>query len=126
MDAGSPRSPRTAVITGGGRGIGRAVALAFAEPGAHIVITSRTRSQLDATAAEITAKGAPGQYLSAIERLTMITPCASSVSRASNSRPRINGTPIARKYPGVIERVCTDGPWPSGIGCSSTWNPWLS
>ena len=49
---------RTVVITGGGRGIGRAIALAFAEPGAHIVITSRTASQLEKTAADIKAKGA--------------------------------------------------------------------
>ena len=49
---------RTVVVTGGGRGIGRAIALAFAAPGSHIVITSRTASQLDSTAAEIRAKGA--------------------------------------------------------------------
>ena len=49
---------RTVVVTGGGRGIGRAIALAFAEPGAHIIITSRTESELQQTAAEITAKGA--------------------------------------------------------------------
>ena len=49
---------RTVVVTGGGRGIGRAIALAFAEPGAHIVITSRTESQLQQTAADIKAKGA--------------------------------------------------------------------
>jgi len=49
---------RTVVVTGGGRGIGRALALAFAEPGAHIVITSRTESQLQQTAADIKAKGA--------------------------------------------------------------------
>jgi NAD(P)-dependent dehydrogenase (short-subunit alcohol dehydrogenase family) len=49
---------RTVVITGGGRGIGRAIALSFAEPGAHIVITSRTESQLQLTAADIKAKGA--------------------------------------------------------------------
>lgn len=49
---------RTVVVTGGGRGIGRAIALAFAEPGAHLVITSRTESQLQQTAADITAKGA--------------------------------------------------------------------
>ncbi|HET9704564.1 MAG TPA: SDR family NAD(P)-dependent oxidoreductase, partial [Vicinamibacterales bacterium] len=49
---------RVVVVTGGGRGIGRAVALAFAEPGAHIIITSRTKAQLDATAAEVAAKGA--------------------------------------------------------------------
>ena len=49
---------RTVVVTGGGRGIGRAIALAFAEPGAHIVITSRTESQLQQTAADLKAKGA--------------------------------------------------------------------
>ena len=49
---------RTVVVTGGGRGIGKAIALAFAEPGAHVIITSRTESQLTQTAAEITAKGA--------------------------------------------------------------------
>jgi ketoreductase len=49
---------RTVVVTGGGRGIGRAIALAFAEPGAHVIITSRTESQLAQTAAEITSTGA--------------------------------------------------------------------
>jgi len=46
------------VVTGGGRGIGRAIALVFAEPGAHIVITARTAAQLETTAADIRAKGA--------------------------------------------------------------------
>jgi len=49
---------RTVVVTGGGRGIGRAIALAFAEPGAKIVITSRTLSQLQQTADQIRARGA--------------------------------------------------------------------
>lgn len=49
---------KTVVVTGGGRGIGRAIALAFAGPGAHIIITSRTQSQLEQTAADIRAKGA--------------------------------------------------------------------
>jgi len=48
---------RTVVVTGGGRGIGRAIALSFAEPGTHIVITGRTASQLDKTAGDIKAKG---------------------------------------------------------------------
>lgn len=55
---GTAGAARTVVVTGGGRGIGRAIALSFAEPGAHIVITSRTEEQLATTAAEIRAKGA--------------------------------------------------------------------
>jgi len=46
------------LVTGGGRGIGRAVALAFAEPGSIVAIASRTRAELDATAQAIGARGA--------------------------------------------------------------------
>jgi ketoreductase len=48
---------KTIVVTGGGRGIGRAIALAFAGPGAKIVITSRTESQLQQTADDVRSKG---------------------------------------------------------------------
>lgn len=43
---------RVAVITGGGRGIGRAIALRYAAEGATVVISSRTASDLDATLAD--------------------------------------------------------------------------
>jgi NAD(P)-dependent dehydrogenase (short-subunit alcohol dehydrogenase family) len=48
---------RTALVTGGGRGIGRAIALAFARLGADVVIASRKPENLDPTAAEIAALG---------------------------------------------------------------------
>ncbi|MBL7496386.1 SDR family oxidoreductase [Frankia sp. CNm7] len=42
---------RVAVVTGGGRGIGQAIALRYAAEGASVVISSRTREDLEATLA---------------------------------------------------------------------------
>jgi NAD(P)-dependent dehydrogenase (short-subunit alcohol dehydrogenase family) len=44
---------KVAVITGGGRGIGRAIALAFAREGANLVLASRSREALEETQAMV-------------------------------------------------------------------------
>ncbi|SNS27881.1 SDR family oxidoreductase [Actinomadura mexicana] len=48
---------RVAVVTGAGRGIGAATAVALAQAGADVVISSRTREQLDEVAAGVEAAG---------------------------------------------------------------------
>lgn len=47
-------SGRTAVVTGGSRGLGREMVLAFAEHGANVVIASRKIENCEALAAEVT------------------------------------------------------------------------
>jgi NAD(P)-dependent dehydrogenase (short-subunit alcohol dehydrogenase family) len=51
---------KVAVITGAGRGVGRATALRFAQAGAKVVLFGRTQETLDATAAHIRATGGEG------------------------------------------------------------------
>jgi NAD(P)-dependent dehydrogenase (short-subunit alcohol dehydrogenase family) len=50
-------SGKVAVVSGAGRGIGRAIAIALAEAGADMVVFSRTEEQFRGTAADIEALG---------------------------------------------------------------------
>jgi 3-oxoacyl-[acyl-carrier protein] reductase len=48
---------KRAVVAGGSKGIGRSIALAFADAGAAVSICARGRAALDATAAEVAVRG---------------------------------------------------------------------
>src|SRR5437660_1123875 len=53
---------QVALITGSGRGIGRAIAQLFAREGAAVFLTARTASQLAETAANISASGGRAEF----------------------------------------------------------------
>ena len=56
---------QVAVITGSGRGIGAACALAFADAGADVVLSARSLAELEETAARVRARG----------RRALVVPC---------------------------------------------------
>lgn len=53
----APFQGRVALVTGAGRGIGRAVALDLAAGGAHVALLARSIDQLDETASAVRAHG---------------------------------------------------------------------
>src|SRR5690606_18781712 len=54
---------RRALVTGAGRGIGLAAAAALADAGAHVVLASRTRAELDEAATAIREHGGSAETL---------------------------------------------------------------
>jgi NAD(P)-dependent dehydrogenase (short-subunit alcohol dehydrogenase family) len=60
---------KVAIVTGGGRGIGRAIALGLANSGASVAVTSRTQKEIDAVAEEIKKSG--GKALAVVTDLTV-------------------------------------------------------
>ena len=56
---------KVALITGSGRGIGRAIGLLFAKEGASVFLTARTEAELAGVAREIASQGGKVAYLCA-------------------------------------------------------------
>ena len=56
---------KTALVTGGSRGLGLQMAQALGEAGARVVLTSRKAQDLEAAAAELQAQGIDAQWIAA-------------------------------------------------------------
>jgi gluconate 5-dehydrogenase/2-deoxy-D-gluconate 3-dehydrogenase len=64
----------TALITGAGRGIGRAVALGLADAGAHVILLARIAGQLEETRAHVV----PYRSNASTSRPSTAPPCVSA------------------------------------------------
>ncbi len=79
---------RVSVVTGGGRGIGRAIALALAGPETLVAICGRTRSQLQTTATDIERLG--GQSLAVEMDITREDAVAEGIARVREAAGHVD------------------------------------
>ncbi|BBZ30771.1 3-oxoacyl-(ACP) reductase [Mycolicibacterium madagascariense] len=91
---------RTAIVTGGSKGIGRGIAETFADAGVNVVVTGRTESDVDACVAALAGK--PGAVSGVKADVTSQEDCR-----------RVVATAVERH--GALDIVCANaGIFPSG------------
>ena len=79
---------RVSLVTGGGRGIGRAIALALAGPDTVVAIAGRTRAPLDATVADLERLG--GSALALDMDVTDEVSVAGAMEKLGRTSPRLD------------------------------------
>jgi 7-alpha-hydroxysteroid dehydrogenase len=77
---------QVAIVTGSGRGIGAATAIAFADAGADVVVSARTVSQMEETAEEVRKRGrralvVPCDVLDAEQRVELVERAVAELGR---------------------------------------------
>ncbi|MEI8182232.1 MAG: SDR family oxidoreductase [Desulfomonile sp.] len=81
-------SDKVAIVTGGGKGIGRAIALGLSESHAKVVVAARTASEIQAVADKITSQG--GEAIAKVTDLTQNDQIEALVEAAVKSFGRID------------------------------------
>jgi NAD(P)-dependent dehydrogenase (short-subunit alcohol dehydrogenase family) len=123
---------RTALVTGGGRGIGRAIALGLAEAGADVAVLARSAAELEEVAGTIRARGRRALAIVAdvVDRAAVVA----AVERATAELGRLDvlvnnaGGPLAlSRAPGAL-RVEThdEASWDATIALNLTSCFWVA
>jgi len=110
---------KSAIIYGGGGGIGGGVARAFAREGARVFLAGRTRGTLEAVAEDITASGGSADVavLDALDEQAVDTHVRAVVSKAGSvdvsfnliSRGDVQGTPLVEMATDDLLRAVVNG-----------------
>jgi len=79
---------RTALVTGGSRGIGRMIAAGFVERGAKVYISSRKAADCDATAEELSKDG--GTCISLPQDISTVEGCKALATRLGELEPSLD------------------------------------
>jgi 2-deoxy-D-gluconate 3-dehydrogenase len=79
---------RTALVTGGSRGIGKMIAAGFVEHGAKVYISSRKPADCDATAEELSAGG--GTCISLPQDISTVEGCKALAARIGEAEPSLD------------------------------------
>jgi 7-alpha-hydroxysteroid dehydrogenase len=104
---------KTAIVTGAGRGLGAAIAIAYAEAGADVVITARTADQLDEVAKAVAATGRravtiPMDATDPAAAATLVAAAQSEFGRIDIVVNNVGGTmpkPFLNTSPGYLDRA---------------------
>lgn len=113
-------SGKVSIVTGGGIGIGKAIALAFAREGAAVVVTSRNQKNLEATVKEIEAIGGKGVAVVAdVSREPDVkNTVATTVERFGKIDVLVNNSGIEGKTANVVDIDLDD--WNNTIAVNLT------
>ena len=123
---------RAALVTGGGRGIGRAIALALAEDGADVAVAARTTAELEEVAGEVRARDRRALAITAdmMDRQQVTAAVASTVQEFGRLDVLVNnaGGPLSRtdNPKGLWVEAHDDATWEATLVLNLTSCMWAA